>query len=162
VFLVLAGATLAVMAVGFVVSDVHAAASFRVNSTLDEHDANPGDGFCAAASGCTLRAAIEETNALPGRDFVDVPGGTFELRFGRLNVSDSLLLIGAGAGRTIISGGDSQPILRAQTVEALVCDLRNDRVLSYDLHGQLNGTFIESGSGGLDQPTALDTQENRA
>ncbi len=37
---------------------------FLVNSTADGEDANPGDGFCATARNkCTLRAAIQETNA---------------------------------------------------------------------------------------------------
>ena len=39
---------------------------FTVNSTLDDGDANPGDGVCRTAGGvCTLRAAIQEANALP-------------------------------------------------------------------------------------------------
>jgi len=41
-------------------------ASFTVNDTGDGADATPGDGVCATAGAvCTLRAAIEETNALP-------------------------------------------------------------------------------------------------
>ncbi|HEY7060626.1 MAG TPA: CSLREA domain-containing protein [Chloroflexota bacterium] len=46
---------------------VHAAA-FTLNSTADGHDANPGDGVCNVNPGppavCSLRAAIEEINAL--------------------------------------------------------------------------------------------------
>src|SRR5207302_6707572 len=44
---------------------------FVVNSTGDGDDAFPGDGQCETAVGngvCTLRAAIEETNAHPGGD----------------------------------------------------------------------------------------------
>lgn len=38
---------------------------FTVDVTTDDADANPGDGTCATSGGdCTLRAAIEETNAL--------------------------------------------------------------------------------------------------
>ena len=49
---------------------VHAA-SFVVNNAMDgplAHDINPGDGVCAIifSGGCTLRAAIEESNAFPG------------------------------------------------------------------------------------------------
>jgi CSLREA domain-containing protein len=41
------------------------AATFVVNSTADTSDANPGDGMCDDGEGnCTLRAAIEEANAL--------------------------------------------------------------------------------------------------
>ena len=40
----------------------------------------PGDGVCADAGGaCTLRAAIEETNALPGADAIVVPAGAYLL-----------------------------------------------------------------------------------
>jgi CSLREA domain-containing protein len=44
------------------------AATFTVDSTGDEPDASPGNGFCQTAGGqCTLRAAIQEVNALtPG------------------------------------------------------------------------------------------------
>ena len=38
---------------------------FSVNSTVDLADSNPGNGVCAAAGGaCTLRAAVQEANAL--------------------------------------------------------------------------------------------------
>lgn len=43
------------------------AATFTVNSTADDSDASPGNGVCQTAGGvCTLRAAIQEANALPG------------------------------------------------------------------------------------------------
>jgi hypothetical protein len=44
------------------------AATFTVNSTGDDPDASPGNGVCQTAGGqCTLRAAIQEVNALtPG------------------------------------------------------------------------------------------------
>jgi CSLREA domain-containing protein len=42
--------------------------TFVVDSTYDEVDAAIGDGVCATASGtCTLRAAVQEANALPAR-----------------------------------------------------------------------------------------------
>ncbi len=50
------------------------AANFTVNIAADDadaHDANPGDGVCSDALGdCTLRAAIEEANALAGADVI--------------------------------------------------------------------------------------------
>lgn len=40
--------------------------SFSVNTTADAHDAAPDNGICADPAGlCTLRAAIEESNAQP-------------------------------------------------------------------------------------------------
>ncbi|MFO7682650.1 MAG: right-handed parallel beta-helix repeat-containing protein, partial [Chloroflexota bacterium] len=45
--------------------------TFIVNSSGDQSDSNPGDGQCLTAVGtCTLRAAIEESNALPGADTI--------------------------------------------------------------------------------------------
>ena len=42
-----------------------------VNSTADGGDSAPGNGICAASGGaCTLRAAIQEANALAGTDTI--------------------------------------------------------------------------------------------
>ncbi|MGB7537375.1 MAG: right-handed parallel beta-helix repeat-containing protein [Anaerolineales bacterium] len=54
--------------------------SVTVNSTGDEVDFIPGDGTCRIAAGssvCTLRAAIQETNAAPGAQTIlfDLPEG---------------------------------------------------------------------------------------
>ncbi|MBK9051743.1 MAG: CSLREA domain-containing protein [Chloroflexi bacterium] len=53
------------------------AATFTVNSTGDLGDATPGDGICSTEGlDCTLRAAIEEANALFGADAIsfNIPG----------------------------------------------------------------------------------------
>ena len=56
------------------------AANFTVDSTADAVDASPGDGACATRAGqCTLRAAVQETNARPGADTISVPPGTYVL-----------------------------------------------------------------------------------
>ena len=48
-------------------------ATFVVDSNGDSSDAFPGNGTCAtAASVCTLRAAIEEANALAGHDLISI------------------------------------------------------------------------------------------
>src|SRR5882762_10955183 len=65
------------------------AASFTVNTQSDTHDVNPGDGQCADADGnCSLRAAIEESNALPGFPpvVITLPSGTYVLTLGELEV----------------------------------------------------------------------------
>ena len=55
---------------------VSADATFVVDSTGDEADAAPGDGICEdgpyfdGPGRCTLRAAIEESNASPGHDTI--------------------------------------------------------------------------------------------
>src|SRR5688572_25127779 len=51
-----------------------------VNDTSDRVDSNPGNGECRTSVGtCTLRAAIQETNARPGADVIQLPGGTYEI-----------------------------------------------------------------------------------
>jgi trimeric autotransporter adhesin len=80
------------------------AASFNVNSTTDASDATPGDGVCETATGngiCTLRAAVQEANALFGTDTINVPAGTFSLG-SQLYLSSSLSLVGASNSTTII------------------------------------------------------------
>ncbi len=47
--------------------------SFVVNSTTDLSDKTPGDGICLTTGGvCSLRAALEESNARPPYDFYDI------------------------------------------------------------------------------------------
>jgi Ca2+-binding RTX toxin-like protein len=53
---------------------------FFVNSTADSIDINPGDGIVADSFGRrTLRAAIMESNALPGESAIQLGDGTYEL-----------------------------------------------------------------------------------
>jgi CSLREA domain-containing protein len=95
------------------------AATFNVNSTDDIPDANPGDGVCETALGnhvCTLRAAIQEANATPGYDAVNLqanaqyllarPGLDDTSLNGDLDIRDSVDIVGAGAASTIIDGNN--------------------------------------------------------
>ena len=93
------------------------AASFTVNTTLDAPDSNPGDGLCRSTIGnrCSLRAAIQEANALSGADTINVPAGTFILTRsgfddtaanGDLDINSTLIINGAGQTATIIDGND--------------------------------------------------------
>ncbi len=50
---------------------------FVVNSAADSSDSAPGNGLCATTAGaCTLRAAIQETNANPGHDIIEFAIGS--------------------------------------------------------------------------------------
>ena len=81
-------------------------AGFTVDSTLGTADANIGDGVCDDGAGnCTLLAAIQETNALPGPDTVILPLGTYTNALGDLDIFDDLTIVGSGAAGTIIDGG---------------------------------------------------------
>jgi len=94
-------------------------ASFTVNSTADTVDATPGDGVCADAAGaCTLRAAIEEANALPGADVISVPQGIYHISYvspdspdfiSSLLITDSVDISGAGSAQTVLVGSGGLP-----------------------------------------------------
>ncbi len=99
------------------------ARTFPVNSIEDINDLTPGNGLCVAylivnppfvLPFCTLRAAIEEANAYPGIDVIELPAGVFNLTLtgvgkdttttGDLDITDSLTITGKGAERTFIDG----------------------------------------------------------
>jgi CSLREA domain-containing protein len=78
---------------------------FDVDTTEDTHDANPGDGLCADSNGdCSLRAAVEETNALTSADIISVPAGIFLLSSGGIQVEDDLIINGDHISTTIVDG----------------------------------------------------------
>lgn len=53
--------------------------TFTVDTTVDGIDAKPGDGTCKTVGGkCSLRAAIQESNASPGLDTINIPEGTYK------------------------------------------------------------------------------------
>lgn len=89
-------------------SAVAHAATFTVDITAD---AVPGDGICATAAGaCSLRAAVQEANALAGPDTIDLPAGTYVLTLAGPaedasasgdDVHDTLTITGAGAATTM-------------------------------------------------------------
>ncbi len=65
----------------------------------DAAAANAGDGFCEDNEGrCTLRAAVEEANALGGSRTVSMPDGLFRLDQGPIIITGDITLIGLGVG----------------------------------------------------------------
>jgi CSLREA domain-containing protein len=81
--------------------------SFVVTSTEDAPDADPGDGSASTAAGeTTLRSAIEEANASPGADTIELPAGFYDLPAGQepppsIEITDDLTIRGAGRRQTI-------------------------------------------------------------
>jgi CSLREA domain-containing protein len=80
-------------------------ATFTVTTVADV--VNPNDGRLS------LREAISRANATPGLDTVRLPAGVFGLTLpgvddqnaaGDLDVTDTLTVVGAGPGRTVIDG----------------------------------------------------------
>lgn len=99
-------------------------ASFIVNNPTDTADADPGNGVCETAPGnqvCTLRAAIQEANALTGTDTIVLPAGTYTLTIpgsgenaaatGDLDITDDVTILGADAATTVIAGGGIDRVL---------------------------------------------------
>lgn len=111
-----------------------AAQSFVVNSFADMADAYPGDGLCETdiTGDCTLRAAIQEANALEGKDTILLPAGTYTLTMsgegeeytesGDLDIWDDLIILGAGMGETIIDAGQLDRAIQVFT-ELEISDL---------------------------------------
>lgn len=81
------------------------AATFTVNATRDTHDAWPGDGVCrdtGTTPKCSLRAAIEESNARPGLDTIKLSGKTYALSLGTLQVTEPVSILGVSRTSTRI------------------------------------------------------------
>ena len=91
--------------------------TFTVDTLTDATDAIPGDGSADDGSGnVTLRAAIQEANALAGDDDIILPAGVVQLSIsgaledaaatGDLDILSNVTITGAGAGVTFIDFND--------------------------------------------------------
>ena len=106
---------------------------FTVNDIADTADASVGDGICADAIGrCTLRAAIEESNATIARDAIifNLPQpSTINLTLGELAINYSLYIVGPGARRLTVqrSTNAGTPDFRVFNIPSgrSVVDIRN-------------------------------------
>src|SRR4029079_11528483 len=86
--------------------------AFVVDSAAADVDADPGDAVCATAAGeCTLRAAIQEANALAGDDEIVLPAGGLSLSWGTdedacvdgdLDVTSDIAITGAPTSITSV------------------------------------------------------------
>ncbi|MCA9988269.1 MAG: hypothetical protein KDE59_28375, partial [Anaerolineales bacterium] len=75
-----------------------------VDSLASGADTAIGDGICATSGGeCTLRAAIEESNALAGQETIQLPAGTIDISSRLPDITDHLIIAGAGVGQTILN-----------------------------------------------------------
>ena len=133
-----------VLQVVWLFGSVANAATFVVTANEDESDAAPGDGTCASAThGCTLRAAVDEANALAGYDHIylstDLPGN-YVLENGPLVLSGEVELAGREARWTVIdAGGASRVIeLTPRAGEAV--------------HARLAGLTLQNGYAGPSDP----------
>jgi CSLREA domain-containing protein len=103
------------------------AATFIVTRTDD-----PAPNGCVPAD-CSLREAIIAANAATGTDSVSLPFGTYLLAItgtnedasstGDLDVSGTLLLTGAGIGKTIIDGQQIDRVLDLRSGELTISNM---------------------------------------
>lgn len=123
------------------------AANFAVNSTLDARDSNLTDGLCATAQGnCSLRAAIEQANALDGNDVVELPAGEYLLTLtganedaaatGDLDITSTLSILAADASATRIVGSGDR-----------VIDVQLGAVVSFTRVSITGGGGVSAGGG---------------
>lgn len=108
------------------------AASFIIDTTDDLTDNNVGDGQCETINtNCSLRAAIQEANALSGADNLTIPAGTYNLSLsgvgedvaatGDLDITDNLTINGAGANQVFIDGMAADRIFKiAQAITVII------------------------------------------
>ena len=105
----------------FCMSEAHAL-NFTVNDYEDWPDREPGDGYCEDERGlCTLRAAIEETNALPRTDWIGVPEGYYGLTEGQLTITDGLIVAGLGDPPVIDAQGNSRVLAICENGRPKAC-----------------------------------------
>ena len=175
------GIVLAMFIFGLLSPTVAAAKKFTVNSLVDLPDLTPGDDKCVSYLVtlapyvfifCTLRAAIEEANSLPGRDEIIVGPGTYVLGVagadedgaatGDLDITESVSLTGKGRQVTVIDGGGLDRIFDIHGSDAIVemsdLSLRNGKIITgSEEEGQGGGAIRNSASLTLER---VDLMEN--
>jgi CSLREA domain-containing protein len=117
--------------------------TFTVNTTNDTDDAHLGDGVCADGAGnCSLRAAIEEANALGeanpamGVIGITVPAGTYTLSLHSAVTNTYALVVTDPAGIVVTGAGQS-----ATTVSGMPG--ATDRVFEVAHGATTNGANLE-------------------
>ncbi len=126
------------------------AATFVVDVTTNLSDAAAGNGACADVNGaCSLRAAIEEANALPGADTITfaIPGsGIPAIPLGSLpTVTDTVTIDGTtqSAGRVAVTGTSNGFLLTIAANDCVVRGMVFNGTGNVGLRLQSDGNVIE-------------------
>ena len=170
----------------FAQAEIARAITIVVNDLSDALDVTPGDGACATGTGtCTLRAAIQEANALPGSDLIVLPAGTINLLRsgaddtalnGDLDISTTLVISGAGTtinGSTwigspdrifhVLPGGDV--LIKGVTIKSgkaqLGGGILNNGALTLWETTVYTNSATSGGGGGINTTGALTMAESR-
>jgi CSLREA domain-containing protein len=132
------------------------AQTFMVNSPGDCVDQIPGDGICDDGDGdCTLRAAIEEANALPGMQTIRFGVGNVNLINMLPPLNSDITIQGPGSDLLIVSGNNSSRIFFAKSGMIVI----NDLTLANGLAQGGNGA--QGGGGGMGAGGALLMHEGK-
>lgn len=103
------------------------AATFTVNNNGTAADLTPGDGICQTAGGnCTLRAAVQEANALAGNDIINFNPSVTSITVSSelpINNFGTLTINGNGADVLTVSGSTSRVFLINNSATAIINDL---------------------------------------
>jgi CSLREA domain-containing protein len=120
---------------GGVRAQVSIAAIFVVNNTADAGDIDLGNPSCDGGVGapgfrCTLRAAIQQANAIAGLDTIVVSQGTYILNpaLGSLIISDDVNISGDVGAAVTVDGGNALRVFDIQsgaTVDMQSLSIRN-------------------------------------
>ncbi|MCB0127197.1 MAG: hypothetical protein KDE58_33275, partial [Caldilineaceae bacterium] len=138
-------------------------ADFLVDSFEEGTDANPGDGFCATSEGlCTICAAVQEANALPGKQVLALTRSLYMLNFeaptilaaaagngtmataddgavsGDLDITDNLEIVGLSAEESVIHANSGDRVI----------EVLNGATLTLRDLGLTGGMAIDNGPGG--------------
>lgn len=120
-------------------------ATFMVNHALDLPDNAPGNGICATTTGnCTLRAAIQEANALPGTDIILLPAGVYTLTLSELAILSDLVIRGASATNTVIDGAKNFNRTFHIIAPASSVTFENIRIQNSYVAGKGAGIYVET------------------
>ncbi len=132
-----------------------------VNSTADLPDVAPGNGICETAVGnneCTLRAAINEANALSTDDTIALPANNYTLTYALapgfegvdLEITDDLTIVGEDEQNTVVSSDTSVGIFRissAVTVTLQDFTVRDGQI--YSSLGHHGGAAVQNNGGNI-------------
>lgn len=126
------------------------AATFVVNVTTDLSDAAPGNGICADVNGqCSLRAAIQESNANPGFDVITfaIPGaGVPAIATPSLPAATEAVTIDGttqAAGRVVVTGTSNGTLLTLSGGSSVVHGLVLNGSGNFGLRIQSSDNVVE-------------------
>jgi len=138
------------------------AANFVVNTFDDLIDIDLADDLCITVNDdCSLRAAVQQANALAGADSVSLPAGVYNLSLsgiledfaasGDLDITDTLTINGDGADQVFIDGMAADRVFELMKGATAVINgvtIRNGVADGLSLRGNANGGGSRSGIGG--------------